>query len=210
MRQVQPVKPPRQQGEPEEWSSRSQTVRGEEVQVPGYQLVEHVTAPLQQQTREPAVKQPLALALQPAHTLDVKVTLTNGNNRAATTTGSGAACVAQPAGNAREWRASTTGWKISGGRGLQRLHSPGAASPVGELPEHVPILEDVRADLHLSRSIRHQSVLSSPPLSMMPLCRCHLWLQVLLRCHGAGALRCHQFFLLQTGACSRTMSPFHH
>lgn len=77
VRQVQPVKSPRQQGEPEEGSSRSQPFRGEEVQVPGHQLVEHVADPLQPQPREPAVKQPLVLTLQPTHTLVVKVTDVN-------------------------------------------------------------------------------------------------------------------------------------
>lgn len=66
VRQVQPLEAPLQQGEPEQRSSRSQTFRGQEVQVPGHRLIEHLAGAHQLQTREAAAEHARMLAPQPA------------------------------------------------------------------------------------------------------------------------------------------------
>lgn len=73
MRQVQPLEAPRQLGEPEQRSSRSETFRGQEVQVPGHRLIEHLAGAHQLQTREAAAEHARMLALQPADKVGVRV-----------------------------------------------------------------------------------------------------------------------------------------
>lgn len=71
MGQVHSVEAARQQGEPEQRSSRPPTFGGQEVQVPGHWLIEQVAHTLQHQTSEAAAEHAQLMAPQPTDKVKV-------------------------------------------------------------------------------------------------------------------------------------------